>query len=95
MNPPAGERVGRLVGRAGHGQAFIFDPNHIYRLDPQPDFVFNPLEYIRSGADARELAAFITSTDTLVLLSKDGEGSGGAILTALIRAICKTAETAA
>ena len=201
-----------LAGRAGRSQAFIFDPNRIYRLDPQPDFVFNPLDYIQSAADARELAAifeastrkasdrggdsqfdtagrdmlayffyaaaleheplsqvfawiaraegydvqqilarhgktgpsstiegilswpdktkgsvyataqrmasaladddllawtdrtgirrfdpaaFITSTDTLVLLSKDGEGSGGAILTALIRAICKTAETAA
>ncbi len=201
-----------LAGRAAHGQAFIFDPNRIYRQELQPDFVFNPLEYIQSAADARELAAifeastrkasdrggdsqfdtagrdmlayffyaaaleheplsqvfawiaraegydvqqilarhgktgpsstiegilswpdktkgsvyataqrmasaladddllawtdtmgirrfdpaeFITGTDTLVLLSKDGEGSGGAILTALIRAICKTAETAA
>jgi len=201
-----------LAGRAGHGQAFIFDPNHIYRRDARPDFVFNPLDYVQSAADARELAAifeastrkasdrggdsqfdtagrdmlayfflaaaleheplsqvfawiaraeghevqrilarhgrtgpsstiegilswpektkgsvyataqrmasaladdellawtsaegvrrfspdeFISSTDTLVLLSKDGEGSGGAILTALIRAICKTAEHAA
>ena len=201
-----------LAGRAGHGQAFIFDPNRIYRRDTRPDFVFNPLDYVQSAADARELAAifeastrkasdrggdsqfdtagrdmlayfflaaaleheplsqvfawiaraeghevqriltrhgktgpsstiegilswpektkgsvyataqrmasaladddllawtdspgirrfnpteFISSTDTLVLLSKDGEGSGGAILTALIRAICKTAETAA
>ncbi|TFC93000.1 MULTISPECIES: TraM recognition domain-containing protein [Cryobacterium] len=40
-------------------------------------------------------AAFIRSTDTLVLLSKDGEGSGGALLTALVRAICKTAQRAA
>jgi type IV secretory pathway TraG/TraD family ATPase VirD4 len=39
--------------------------------------------------------AFISSTDTLVLLSKDGEGSGGALLTALVRAICKTAQRAA
>ena len=39
--------------------------------------------------------AFIRSTDTLVLLSKDGEGSGGALLTALVRAICKTAQRAA
>jgi type IV secretory pathway TraG/TraD family ATPase VirD4 len=38
---------------------------------------------------------FITSTDTLVLLSKDGEGSGGALLTALVRTICKTAQRAA
>ncbi|MGO4785173.1 type IV secretory system conjugative DNA transfer family protein [Cryobacterium sp. W22_MBD10_FK3] len=201
-----------LAGRAGHGQAFIFDPNRIYRRDTRPDFVFNPLDYVQSAADARELAAifeastrkasdrggdsqfdtagrdllayfflaaaleheplsqvfawiaraeghevqrilarhgktgpsstiegilswpektkgsvyataqrmasaladddllawtsaegvrrfnpdeFIRSTETLVLLSKDGEGSGGAILTALIRAICKTAEHAA
>jgi type IV secretory pathway TraG/TraD family ATPase VirD4 len=42
-----------------------------------------------------EPAEFITSTDTLVLLSKDGEGSGGALLTALVRAICKTAQRAA
>lgn len=38
---------------------------------------------------------FITSSDTLVLLSKDGEGSGGALLTALVRTICKTAQRAA
>ena len=201
-----------LAGRAGRGQAFIFDPNRIYRRDIRPDFVFNPLDYIETAADARELAAifeastrkasdrggdsqfdtagrdmlayfffaaaldgeplsqvyawlaraegyevqrilsqhgktgpasmiegilgwpdktkgsvyataqrmasaladddllawtdtddvrlfdpaeFITSSDTLVLLSKDGEGSGGAILTALVRATCKTAEHAA
>lgn len=40
-------------------------------------------------------AEFINGNDTLVLLSKDGEGSGGAILTALVRAICKTAQRAA
>ncbi|MEB0202491.1 TraM recognition domain-containing protein [Cryobacterium sp. 10I1] len=40
-------------------------------------------------------AEFITSSDTLVLLSKDGEGSGGALLTALVRTICKTAQRAA
>ncbi|TFC32630.1 type IV secretory system conjugative DNA transfer family protein [Cryobacterium sp. TMT2-42-4] len=40
-----------LAGRAGHGQAFIFDPNRIYRQDLQPDFVFNPLDDIRSAAD--------------------------------------------
>jgi len=38
---------------------------------------------------------FISSSDTLILLSKDGEGSGGAILTALVRTICKTAEQTA
>jgi len=36
--------------------------------------------------------AFVRSTDTLILLSKNGEGSGGALLTALVRAICKAAE---
>ena len=201
-----------LAGRSDRGAAYIFDPNRIYRRDYEPDFVFNPLDYIETAADAKELAAifeastkkgsdrggdaqfdtagrdmlayfflaakldneplaqvfswiaraqggevrdilerhgktgpaatiagmmdwpertkgsayataqrmasaladdellawtsaegirkfdpvaFITSTDTLVLLSKDGEGSGGAILTALVRAICKTAQKAA
>jgi type IV secretory pathway TraG/TraD family ATPase VirD4 len=201
-----------LAGRQHRGQAYIFDPNRIYRRAEDPDFVFNPLDYIETAADAKELAAifeastrkasdrggdaqfdtsgrdllayfflaaklenqplsmvytwiarglgrdvqaileehgkqgpadaiagvmlspertrgsvfataqrmasaladdellqwtsaegvrrfqpaeFITSTDTLVLLSKDGEGSGGALLTALVRAICKTAQRAA
>ena len=201
-----------LAGRRDRGRAFIFDPNQIYRRGTTPDFVFNPLDYIETAADAKELAAifeastkkasdkagdaqfdtagrdmlayfflaakldgqplsqvfswiaraqgdevrdildrhgktgpattiagilewpertkgsayataqrmasaladdellawtsttgvrrfdpaeFITSNDTLVLLSKDGEGSGGAILTALVRAICKTAQRAA
>lgn len=38
---------------------------------------------------------FVQSTDTLILLSKDGAGSAGAILTALVRAIGKKAERAA
>jgi type IV secretory pathway TraG/TraD family ATPase VirD4 len=201
-----------IAGRRGNGQTFIFDPNRIYRRELTPDFVFNPLDYIQSSADAKELAAifeastrkssdrggdaqfdtagrdmlayfflaaklenqplsmvytwiarglgrdvqaileehgkqgpadaiagvmlspdktrgsvfataqrmasaladddlllwtsaegvrtfdpeaFIKGTDTLVLLSKDGEGSGGAILTALVRAVCKTAQRAA
>lgn len=198
-----------LTGRAGTGTSFIFDPNRIYRRAALPDFVFNPLDYLETAADARELAAifeastrkasdrggdsqfdtagrdmlayfflaaaheheplsqvfawlaraeghlpeqilrrhgkkgpastiegilgwpektkgsvyataqrmasaladddllawtdtpgvrsfnpaeFVSSSDTLILLSKDGEGSGGAILTALVRTICKTAE---
>ncbi|ROQ30877.1 type IV secretory pathway TraG/TraD family ATPase VirD4 [Frondihabitans sp. PhB188] len=40
-------------------------------------------------------AEFVQGKDTLVLLSKDGAGSGGAILTALVRAIGKKAERAA
>lgn len=38
---------------------------------------------------------FLRGSDTLVLLSKDGQGSGGAILTALVRAVCKRAERVA
>ena len=50
-----------------------------------------------TGEDVRRFdpAAFVTSTDTLVLLSKDGAGSGGAILTALVRAVGKKAERVA
>jgi len=46
------------------------------------------------GDSARRFdpAAFVTSTDALVLLSKDGAGSGGALLTALVRAVGKRAE---
>ncbi|TFD35926.1 hypothetical protein E3T40_07145 [Cryobacterium sp. TMT1-19] len=51
-----------LAGRASHGQAFNFDPNRIYRQGLQPDFVFNPLDYIRSAADARELAAIFEAS---------------------------------
>ncbi|TFB53423.1 TraG-family protein, partial [Cryobacterium sp. Sr3] len=51
-----------LAGRAGHGQSFIFDPNRIYRRALQPDFVFNPLDYIRSASDARELAAIFEAS---------------------------------
>ncbi|WP_104198693.1 type IV secretory system conjugative DNA transfer family protein [Cryobacterium sp. Y29] len=47
------------------------------------------------GVRRFEPAEFITGSDTLVLLSKDGEGSGGALLTALVRTICKTAQRAA
>lgn len=199
-------------GRRGRGQAYIFDPNRIYRHEAGPDFVFNPLEYVESAEDARELAeifeastrkegdrggdpqfdepgrdmlayfllaaaldelplsrvyrwitkqdadtvveilnrhgkrgpaetllgiekwadrtrqsvyataqrmagalaydellewtskegvrrfdveAFVRSEDVLVLLSKDGVGSAGAILTSLVRAICKTGERVA
>ncbi|MFE6767265.1 type IV secretory system conjugative DNA transfer family protein [Streptomyces sp. NPDC057689] len=196
-------------GRRGRGETFVFDPNRIYRHEDGPDFVFNPLDYVKSAEDARELAeifeastrkendrggdpqfdepgrdmlayfllaaaldelplsrvyrwlttqdadavvgilnqhgkkgpatalvgmenwadktrqsvyataqrmagalaydellewtskpgvrrfdaeAFVESEDLLILLSKDGVGSAGAILTALVRAICKTGE---
>ncbi|AMM22802.1 hypothetical protein AX769_21945 (plasmid) [Frondihabitans sp. PAMC 28766] len=48
-----------------------------------------------SGVRRFDPAAFVKSKDTLVLLSKDSAGSGGAILTALVRAIGKKAERAA
>lgn len=48
-----------------------------------------------SGVRRLDPAAFVQGKDTLVLLSKDGAGSGGAILTALVRAIGKKAERAA
>jgi type IV secretory pathway TraG/TraD family ATPase VirD4 len=47
------------------------------------------------GVRSFDPTQFIRSSDTLILLSKDGEGSGGAILTALVRTICKTSEHAA
>lgn len=40
-------------------------------------------------------AEFATSTDTLILLAKGGTGSAGALLTALVRAVCQAAKTAA
>lgn len=46
----------------------------------------------QAGIRTFDPEAFITSKDTLILLSKEGEGSGGAILTSLVRAICKRAE---
>lgn len=41
------------------------------------------------------LQGHVASTDTMVLLSKGGAGSGSALLTALVRAICRNAERAA
>jgi type IV secretory pathway TraG/TraD family ATPase VirD4 len=198
-----------IRGRRGRGETFVFDANRIYRHEDGPDFVFNPLEYVKDASYARELAeifeastrkendrggdpqfdepgrdmlayfvlaaaldelplsrvyrwlttqdadtvigllnqhgkkgsamalvgmenwadktrqsvyataqrmagalaydellewtskpgvrrfdvdAFVQSEDLLILLSKDGVGSAGAILTALVRAICKTGE---
>ncbi|WIE56323.1 TraM recognition domain-containing protein [Curtobacterium sp. MCBD17_003] len=45
-----------IRGRRGRGETFVFDPNRIYRHEDGPDFVFNPLEYVKSAEDARELA---------------------------------------
>jgi type IV secretory pathway TraG/TraD family ATPase VirD4 len=39
--------------------------------------------------------AFATSSDTLVLLAEEGGGSSGAILTALVRAVCESAKKVA
>jgi type IV secretory pathway TraG/TraD family ATPase VirD4 len=45
-----------IAGRRGRGETFVFDPNRIYRHGDGPDFVFNPLDYVKSAEDARELA---------------------------------------
>lgn len=45
-----------LAGRSDRGAHYVFDPSRIYRRETEPDFVFNPLDYIHSAADARELA---------------------------------------
>lgn len=45
-----------IRGRRGRGAAFVFDPNGIYRHESRPDFTFNPLEYVSSAEDAKELA---------------------------------------
>ncbi|WP_344796269.1 type IV secretory system conjugative DNA transfer family protein [Frondihabitans peucedani] len=49
----------------------------------------------KGGVRSFDPAEFVQGKDTLVLLSKDGAGSGGAILTALVRAIGRKAESAA
>lgn len=46
----------------------------------------------RPGTPVFSPAAFVQSTDTLILLSQEGEGSAGAILTALIKAVCTSGE---
>ncbi|WP_228514481.1 hypothetical protein [Frondihabitans sp. VKM Ac-2883] len=51
------------------------------------------LEWMSAEAVRRfDVDAFVQSEDLLILLSKDGVGSAGAILTSLVRAICKTGE---
>ena len=45
-----------LRGRRDRGEAYLFDPNRIYRHEDGPDFVFDPLDQIFTAADARELA---------------------------------------
>lgn len=45
-----------IRGRRGRGEAFVFDPNRIYRHEGGPDFTFNPLEYVVTAEDAKELA---------------------------------------
>ena len=47
------------------------------------------------GVRRFDVEAFVRSEDLLVLLSKDGVGSAGAILTSLVRAICKSGERVA
>ena len=60
-----------LRGRRGRGQAYVFDPNRIYRHEAGPDFVFNPLEYVASAEDARELAEIFEASTR-----KEGDRGG-------------------
>jgi len=53
-----------LTLRAGLGQAWVFDPQQIYRQNPTPDFTFNPLEQIATVADAKELAVIFEASTT-------------------------------
>ena len=64
--------VGQVLrGRRGRGQAYVFDPNRIYRHEAGPDFVFNPLEYVASAEDARELAEIFEASTR-----KEGDRGG-------------------
>nr|WP_228512785.1 TraM recognition domain-containing protein [Clavibacter sp. VKM Ac-2872] len=64
--------VGQVLrGRRGRGQAYLFDPNRIYRHEAGPDFVFNPLEYVASAEDARELAEIFEASTR-----KEGDRGG-------------------
>lgn len=60
-----------IQGRRGRGQAFVFDPNRIYRHEGGPDFVFNPLEYVATAEDARELAEIFEASTR-----KEGDRGG-------------------
>jgi type IV secretory pathway TraG/TraD family ATPase VirD4 len=64
--------VGQVLrGRRGRSQAYVFDPNRIYRHEAGPDFVFNPLEYVASAEDARELAEIFEASTR-----KEGDRGG-------------------
>lgn len=60
-----------LAARAGRGQAWIFDPNHIYLHYGRPNFVINPLDYVKSTEDARELAEIFEASTR-----KEGDRGG-------------------
>jgi type IV secretory pathway TraG/TraD family ATPase VirD4 len=60
-----------IRGRRGRGQTYVFDPNRIYRHEDGPDFVFNPLDYVKSAEDARELAEIFEASTR-----KEGDRGG-------------------
>ena len=60
-----------IRGRRGRGRAYVFDPNRIYRHQDGPDFVFNPLDYVKDATDARELAEIFEASTR-----KEGDRGG-------------------
>ncbi|MBF4629326.1 type IV secretory system conjugative DNA transfer family protein [Curtobacterium flaccumfaciens] len=62
-----------LAGRQHAGEQWLYDPTQVYRHDQRPDFVYNPLDDVRSLTDAQELAAIFEASTKDADSKKDAQ----------------------
>lgn len=51
-----------LAGRKRMGDAWVYDPTQVYRREPRPDFIYDPLWDVENLTTAQELAAIFEAS---------------------------------
>ncbi len=51
-----------LAGRKRMGDAWVYDPTQVYRREPRPDFIYDPLWDVEDLTTAQELAAIFEAS---------------------------------